>query len=63
MFILNITDFCTLDTEQRPLWEAVQDQATESYAIREVFNMDSSVRVEAIENLGTGKVYLLSYLQ
>lgn len=35
-----------------PVWQRVQDQARESFAMREVFSMDSSVRVEAIENLG-----------
>ena len=35
-----------------PLWDRMQDQAVESYAAAEVFNMESSVRVEAIENLG-----------
>jgi hypothetical protein len=30
-------------------------QAVESYTMKEVFNMDSSVRVQAIENLGINK--------
>ncbi len=36
----------------QPFWYAVQDKAVENYTMKEVFNMDSSVRVEAIENLG-----------
>ena len=35
-----------------PFWLRVQEQAVESYTMKEVFDMDSSVRVEAIENLG-----------
>ena len=45
--------FCTLDDMLLPLWVRIQDQARESYAMREVFEIDSSVRVHAIENLGT----------
>ena len=45
-------DFCMVDEEVFSFWERVQDQAVESYTMREVFNMESSVRVEAIENLG-----------
>ncbi|EDV22484.1 uncharacterized protein TRIADDRAFT_59119 [Trichoplax adhaerens] len=32
-------------------WENVEEQAIQSYAMREVFNMDSSVRIPAIMNL------------
>ncbi|XP_067673831.1 uncharacterized protein [Haliotis asinina] len=45
-------EFCTVDGEECPLWKRVEQQARESYAMKEVFDMDSSVRVEAIENLG-----------
>ncbi|XP_046556849.1 LOW QUALITY PROTEIN: uncharacterized protein LOC124266076 [Haliotis rubra] len=45
-------EFCTVDGEEFPLWKRVEEQARESYAMKEVFDMDSSVRVEAIENLG-----------
>lgn len=41
-----------MDDVIHPLWLRVQEQARESYAMREVFSMDSSVRVQAIENLG-----------
>ncbi|OWF40248.1 uncharacterized protein LOC110464067 [Mizuhopecten yessoensis] len=51
----NYTEFCTIDDQVRPLWMRIQDQARESYAMREVFKMDSSVRVQAIENLGKFK--------
>ncbi|CAH1801189.1 unnamed protein product [Owenia fusiformis] len=46
------TDFCTINGKVETFWSRVMDQAVESYTIREVFDMDSSVRVEAIENLG-----------
>ncbi|XP_060075702.1 uncharacterized protein LOC132555370 isoform X2 [Ylistrum balloti] len=51
----NYIEFCTIDDHIRPLWIRIQDQARESYAMREVFKMDSSVRVQAIENLGKFK--------
>ena len=41
-----------MDGKSYPFWLRVQDQAVESYTMKEVFDMDSSVRVEAIENLG-----------
>ena len=44
--------FCTVDHQYISFWERVKDQAIESYTMKEVFDMDSSVRVEAIENLG-----------
>ncbi|KAK7483424.1 hypothetical protein BaRGS_00025364 [Batillaria attramentaria] len=44
--------FCSQQGEATPVWQRVQEQARESFAMREVFSMDSSVRVEAIENLG-----------
>lgn len=47
-----LTEFCSVDDVIHPLWLRVQEQARESYAMREVFSMDSSVRVQAIENLG-----------
>lgn len=51
-------DFCTVDGAEFPLWKRVEEQAKESYAMKEVFDMDSSVRVEAIENLGKSLVRL-----
>jgi hypothetical protein len=51
--------FCTVDGEFQPFWLRVQDQAVESYTMREVFDMESSVRVEAIENLGKDHNLLL----
>lgn len=54
MFALAVllTEFCTVEDEFQAFWLRVLDQAVESYTVREVFNMESSVRVEAIENLG-----------
>ena len=49
--LINVA-FCNVDGEYRPFWERVDEQARESWSMKEVFNMDSSVRVEAIENLG-----------
>lgn len=48
-------EFCSVHDVIHPLWLRVQEQARESYAMREVFSMDSSVRVQAIENLGKYK--------
>ncbi|XP_041348009.1 uncharacterized protein LOC121367735 [Gigantopelta aegis] len=48
----NFLAFCRLDGEEFPLWTRVQDQALESLSMKGVFDMNSSVRVEAIENLG-----------
>merc|ERR1712226_427230 len=48
----NYEKFCTVDDEIQPFWDRIQDQALESWTMKEVFNMESSVRVEAIENLG-----------
>ena len=50
--VLYFVDFITIDNVVQPFWIRVQDQAVESYSMREVFNMESSVRIEAIENLG-----------
>ena len=52
IFLCISTDFCTVDGEFQPFWLRVQDQAVESLTMKEVFSMDSSVRIEAIENLG-----------
>ncbi|ELU15118.1 hypothetical protein CAPTEDRAFT_228584 [Capitella teleta] len=46
------TNFCTIDDVFQPFWSCIQLQAVESYTMKEVFNMESSVRVQAIENLG-----------
>ncbi|XP_041376962.1 uncharacterized protein LOC121389409 [Gigantopelta aegis] len=45
-------EFCTIDDEEQPVWQRVQDQARESSAMIDVFDMSSDVRVTAIENLG-----------
>ena len=42
-----------MDDEILPFFVRVQDQAVESYTMKEVFSMESSVRIEAIENLGS----------
>ena len=44
--------FCMIEGIPKPVWERVLNQAMESYAMKDVFNMESTVRVEAIENLG-----------
>ena len=41
-----------MDDEALPFFVRVQEQAVESYTMKEVFSMESSVRIEAIENLG-----------
>lgn len=51
-FFFLLTAFCSVGDVVHPLWLRIQEQARESYAMREVFSMDSSVRVQAIENLG-----------
>ena len=47
-----ISAFCKPYGVTSPLWQRVQEHARESFALREVFSMQSSVRVEAVENLG-----------
>ncbi|GFN77454.1 hypothetical protein PoB_000396000 [Plakobranchus ocellatus] len=44
--------FCNIEGEYYSMWERVSIQARESWAMKEVFDMNSSVRVDAIENLG-----------
>ena len=53
LFYCLLADFCTVDDEVLPFFVRVQDQAVESYTMKEVFSMESSVRIEAIENLGS----------
>jgi hypothetical protein len=53
--ILTYPEFCTIDGQFQPFWSCIRMQAVESYTMKEVFNMDSSVRVQAIENLGINK--------
>lgn len=45
----NLLEFT--DNNIDAFWENVEEQAVQSYAMREVFNMDSSVRIPAIMNL------------
>ncbi|KAL8596904.1 hypothetical protein ACOMHN_065853 [Nucella lapillus] len=52
LYKYNFDSFCMIDGMPRPVWERLLNQAMESYAMKDVFNMESSVRVEAIENLG-----------
>lgn len=52
-----LTDFVTEELEggevkEQPILKCVNDLAVENYTMREVFNMDSSVRLDAINNLG-----------
>ncbi|CAI9716161.1 XP_029636231.1uncharacterized protein LOC115211707 isoform X2 [Octopus vulgaris] len=48
-------EFCTVDGIVSSLWQRIEEQARESYAMKEVFNINSHVRVEAIENLSKFK--------
>ncbi|XP_061197152.1 uncharacterized protein LOC133205368 [Saccostrea echinata] len=48
----SLTEFCTVDGEVQALWERVTSYAQDMYAMKDVFAMDSTVRVDAIENLG-----------
>nr|XP_054761800.1 uncharacterized protein LOC129268254 isoform X1 [Lytechinus pictus] len=43
--------FCTIDEERIDFWERVKEQALERYTMLEVFSMDSTVRIDAIQNL------------
>ncbi|XP_076452869.1 uncharacterized protein LOC143288361 isoform X2 [Babylonia areolata] len=52
LYKYNFDSFCMIDGMPKPVWERLLNQAMESYAMKDVFNMESSVRVEAIENLG-----------
>lgn len=52
VYKFNIMAFCNIDGQYQPLWDRVKEQASESLAMGKVFDMDSTVRVEAIENLG-----------
>ncbi|XP_070204479.1 uncharacterized protein [Littorina saxatilis] len=52
LYKYNFDAFCRQEGMPLPVWERVLSQAMESYAMKDVFNMESSVRVEAIENLG-----------
>lgn len=48
----SLSDFCTVDGEEQALWQRVTSYAQDMYAMKDVFAMDSTVRVDAIENLG-----------
>lgn len=52
-----LSDFCTVDGEEQALWQRVTSYAQDMYAMKDVFAMDSTVRVDAIENLGIVKFY------
>nr|XP_039256889.1 uncharacterized protein LOC120333624 isoform X1 [Styela clava] len=52
--VLNFKEFkrfCTRDRETLPLSQAIRLYAAETYAMKEVFNVNSSVRLSAIANL------------
>lgn len=55
-----LSDFCTVDGEEQALWQRVTSYAQDMYAMKDVFAMDSTVRVDAIENLGILKFYRYS---
>ncbi|XP_038059074.1 uncharacterized protein LOC119730313 [Patiria miniata] len=44
-------EFCTVNGERCEFWQRVQEHALESYTMREVFSMNSTVRIDAIQNL------------
>ncbi|XP_077995737.1 protein tirA-like isoform X2 [Glandiceps talaboti] len=44
--------FCAGDGEKKTFWERVHEEAVISYTMKEVFSVDSSVRLDAIQNLG-----------
>lgn len=46
-----VTDFVTIDGEEIDFKTRVQEQALETYTMHKVFNMESTVRLDAIENL------------
>ncbi|KAL5016705.1 hypothetical protein ScPMuIL_006294 [Solemya velum] len=56
-FIIKDTflEYCTSESKVRPLWLMIKELAVQSYAIRDVFSIGSSVRVKAIENLAKFK--------
>ena len=43
---------CSVNGRMMSLFSRVQEQAVERYAMKEVFSMESHVRIEAIQNLG-----------
>ncbi|XP_072172254.1 uncharacterized protein [Diadema setosum] len=43
--------FCIIDEERQEFWQRVKEQALERYTMLEVFSMDSTVRIDAIQNL------------
>lgn len=51
-YVFSLSDFCTVDGEEQALWQRVTSYAQDMYAMKDVFAMDSTVRVDAIENLG-----------
>lgn len=53
----SLSDFCTVDGEEQALWQRVTSYAQDMYAMKDVFAMDSTVRVDAIENLGIVNFY------
>lgn len=48
-------DFVTIDGEEVDFKTRVQEQALETYTMHKVFNMESTVRLDAIENLSKFK--------
>ncbi|XP_070573272.1 uncharacterized protein [Ptychodera flava] len=44
--------FCCIDGEKKPFWERVHEEAVVTYTMKEVFSVDSSIRLDAIQNLG-----------
>ncbi|XP_071790819.1 uncharacterized protein [Asterias amurensis] len=44
------SEFCIVN-ESFEFWQRGEEQALKSYTMREVFSMDSTVRIDAIQNL------------
>ena len=53
--LADLVRFCKLGNSTNCVWESVERYAREQIAIKSVFTIDSSVRLDAIENLGKFK--------
>ena len=55
-------EFRGLRADKDLFWKRISQIALESYTMHEVFNMDSTVRLAAVENLGKNNSCFLPYL-
>lgn len=51
MLVEFISEECDGKIKEQPILKCVNELAVENYTMKEVFNMDSSVRIDAINNL------------